>query len=75
MKKERANLRLEASVKRYLEAAASFDRRSLSELLIFGALKYAEELRSRGWAAKNPPLPRDERRRPALAGAAAGGAA
>jgi hypothetical protein len=78
MKAERANLRMEPAVKRYLQAAADFDRRSLSEMLIHGALRYAEQLKARGWRAKNPPRPRDERRRDrglsqAPAVAAAGG--
>ena len=63
MKKEtRFELRLEPSIKRYLEFAAAFDRKTLSGLLTHAALTYADTLRGRGWKAKPPPIPRDGRR-------------
>lgn len=67
MKTDRLALRVEPALKRYLAAAANFDRRSLGELLLMGAIQYAEGLRARGWKAKNAPMPRDGRRKEAAA--------
>ena len=58
MKTTRLETRLEPSVKKYLAAAAKRDRRSLSQFLVKAALDRAAELME-----KDPPIPRDGRRK------------
>jgi len=68
MKKgERFEMRLEPSVKMYLSHAAAFDRKTLSGFLMHAALAYANDLRSKGWEAKPPPVPKDGRRKQQVA--------
>jgi len=55
MKTQRINLRAEPSVRRYLERAAKFDRRSLSSLMMMGAMEYADSLRKKGWGGSKGP--------------------
>lgn len=56
-------IRVEPEVRRYLEAAAAFERRPIGNFILNAALDRAESLRAKGWKAKSAPQPRDARRK------------
>lgn len=63
-KDERHEMRLEPSLKVYLKNAAKFDNKNLTAFLLQAALDRANMLRTtKGWKAKEPPQPRDARRK------------
>lgn len=67
MKSDWVQFRTEKAVKKYISQAAAFDRKSLSGFMLHAALAYANELRSKGWEAKPPPVPKDGRRKQQVA--------
>lgn len=63
MKSELIQFRAEGSLKRFLEGAATFDHKSLSDFIRHASILYAEQMRARGWNAKPAPQSRDGRRK------------
>lgn len=71
MKAERLQLRIEPSLKRSFESAASYQHQSLSQFLIQSGIAAVEAARARGLGIKAPPKPRDARRKRPMAQAVA----
>jgi hypothetical protein len=63
MKSKTLCMRIDPATKRYIESAAKYDNRGFTSFIIHSALKYAEELRGKGWDSKNPPRQIDGRRK------------
>lgn len=58
-------IRVEPEIRRYLEQAAAFENRAIGNFILTAALERAEQLRGKGWKAKEAPQPRDARRKSA----------
>jgi hypothetical protein len=63
MKADQIRVRIEPSLKRSFESAATFSHQSLSQFILQAGIAAVERAREKGLGIKAPPEPRDGRRR------------